>query len=639
MVDNTGGDNSDQHDDAGLNHGARFHHSAQLNPPLRVILEAGLQKLLSMTKGLTWEPLRSERYPYPLTLAAYRHLPEPQQVREDVTRRMSSDPVSVLEHALALLELYECNSSDIDLTIEDDEKFIKTCFESKRCNGWISVVGDMNRKNLAEKINDRWRFHFFGSSKETGIYALLNMLARYGFVYGRIPFGDAHALSHFVEDHCPGLMIVWGELTDLELTLSLAALKMGLPAIVQRGYPFPLGNTLQIDTLSDIGKAVVGFRNIRKLLETPDIPRLPDYMRDEHKDERFEPYVTWGESQESFYVLRKGPVESSGVTVRGEPDDALGVIVTIEAEPMDSYDRGYLERFLAGSLSMLEGVTSRYRKGHLTLSFAQESSTDPGRIGEALLAFTRHEFPKLNKIKVEIIFEKGVLAEMAPVVQQEVAEREREIEATTEDDSQYFYQCVGCSPFAPDHVCVLTPERPPQCGRPYGKIKTGALYAYDDMSNIHHSWLHRDLNSYRVIDKGVCLDPVTGEWSGINKAATGHSHGRTNRIFLHSLDDHPHTGCGCFRLILFKTESPRTGIGVMDRAFEGRAADGRTWSDLHYSLAGKQTPGIAGAVPAYLSSPKFLKAHGGWENVVWVSPKIAEIMGDRLPGGVEVGSV
>ena len=76
----------------------------------------------------------------------------------------------------------------------------------------------------------------------------------------------------------------------------------------------------------------------------------------------------------------------------------------------------------------------------------------------------------------------------------------------------------------------------------------------------------------------------------------------------------------------------------MDRGFEGRAADGRTWPDLHYSLAGKQAPGIAGAVPGYLSSPKFLKAHGGWKSVVWVSPKIAEIMGDRLPEGIEVGS-
>jgi len=157
------------------------------------------------------------------------------------------------------------------------------------------------------------------------------------------------------------------------------------------------------------------------------------------------------------------------------------------------------------------------------------------------------------------------------------------------------------------------------------------------MSNIHHSKLHRDINSFGVTQKGRCLDALAGEWEGINEAASRLSHGRTRRILLHSLDENPHTGCACFRLIMFKTDKPRVGIGIMDAGYEGRAPDGRRWKDLHYALSGKQTPGMAGASPAYLFSPKFLRAHGGWQNVVWVSPKIASIMGDSLPDGVMVG--
>ena len=52
---------------------------------------------------------------------------------------------------------------------------------------------------------------------------------------------------------------------------------------------------------------------------------------------------------------------------------------------------------------------------------------------------------------------------------------------------------------------MLTPQRPPQCGRSYEAIKTGALYAYDDMSNIHHSKLHREINSFLPVDKGPPL--------------------------------------------------------------------------------------------------------------------------------------
>ena len=76
----------------------------------------------------------------------------------------------------------------------------------------------------------------------------------------------------------------------------------------------------------------------------------------------------------------------------------------------------------------------------------------------------------------------------------------------------------------------------------------------------------------------------------------------------------------------------------MEAGYEGAAPDGRSWEDLHYALTGKQTPGMAGIAPNYLRSEKFLKAHGGWDSIVWVSEKIAAIMGDDLPSHVEVGN-
>jgi acetyl-CoA decarbonylase/synthase complex subunit beta len=149
--------------------------------------------------------------------------------------------------------------------------------------------------------------------------------------------------------------------------------------------------------------------------------------------------------------------------------------------------------------------------------------------------------------------------------------------------------------------------------------------------------LHRELNSFQVVRKGRCLDADRGEWEGVNGKAAELTHGRTTRIALHSVDGTPHTGCGCFRLVMFRTDRPREGIGVMDSGYAGQAPDGRTWRDLHYALAGKQTDGVAGAAPAYLRSAKFLRAHGGWRSVVWVSPKIAEFMADDLPAHVAVG--
>jgi len=220
-------------------------------------------------------------------------------------------------------------------------------------------------------------------------------------------------------------------------------------------------------------------------------------------------------------------------------------------------------------------------------------------------------------------------------VRGERVERSAAIAAATEEDMDSFGVCVGCSPFAPDHVCVLTPERPPQCNRSFQMIKAGALYGYDDMSSIHHRVLHAEVNSFGMAPKGEAVDGVAGEWSGINEAASRLTGGRTNRIQLHSLEEAPTTGCGCFQMVLFQMEA---GIGIMQRGFKGKAPDGRTWEDLHYALAGKQTPGVAGGAPGYLKSEKFLAAHGGWESVVWVSPKIAESMGEALPESMAVGT-
>ncbi len=631
-------DHSHQQVESPHTHGAGAHLTASA----RRILQKGLTQLLDMTQGLAFRPLPSEKYPLPLTQFAYREVPDVQAVRADVQARLQTDPVSVLEPALALLELYECNQPDAAEHVLEDMKFIRTCFASKRANGWIAALGDADRTGLEQAINKTWQFKFFsGPARPTGIYVLLNMLARYAYVYGRIPFGDAHAASHFIEDHTPGLLICRGKMDDLELTLSLAAMKMGVPAVVPNDYPFPLGRTVRADALDEITASVVAFPNIRRLLNTPEVPGLPDYCDSENAKEQVPQDIVWGDTPESFYFVRKGSISHPGTEVTGSPGKGshspMGIVVTIDASPMDAFDRGYIERRAVMSLPMIKGVGITHTDDRFVLWQTKGTKLKPARIGEVLIAAIRHEWPKLTKVRVQVIFEPTHLMALTAIVRQEKLARRQEIEEATEESMERMYTCVGCSPFAPDHMCVVTPERPPQCNRPFEMIKTGALYAYDDMTNIHHSQLHREINSFRMIDKGRVIDPLRGEWEGVNAAATELTQGRTTRIQLHCIDEFPHTGCGCFRLILFKTDLPKPGIGIMDAAYEGKAPDGRRWADLHYALAGKQTPGMAGACPAYLTSPKFLQAHKGWSSVVWISPRVVGMLPTRPPKGIVIG--
>ena len=615
-------------------HGTGVH----LEEAAQATLQRGLSELLHMSEGYRFHPLVSDRYPLPLALAVYGETPEPEAVRERVSSRMGPDPVDALEAALVLLELYECNQPEAAAAIPDDGVFLGQVFGSKRLNGWMATMGDGDPAQIEEAVKARWQFRFVSSKEsQTGIYPLLNLLVRYGFVYGRIPFGDSHELSHFIEDYTPGLLLCHGEMSDLELTLSLAAMKLGVPAIVPGDYPFPLGRHIKATSLDDAVEAVPLFPNVRRLLDFPDVPGLPDYLVPDSRPEEFEAAATWGDTADSFYILRKGAVEQTGVEVIGEPSGPMGIVLTLEAEPMDAYDRGYIESRAAQALSMIPGVGARAKSGRLILGLAQGTELDPTWIGETLIAAVRHEFPKIQRLRAEVIFDRKELIDMAGAVEAEMADRAREIEATTEDSVSDLIACVGCSPFAPDHVCVLTPDRPPQCGRPYEMIKTGAHYGLDDMSNIHHRALHSNMNSFNACPKREAIDPIAGEYAGLNETMWRLTGGRVKRVQLHALGDAPHTGCGCFKLIMFRTELPRAGVAIMGRGFKGKAPDGRTWEDLHYALGGKQAPGIAGASQGYLTSRKFLAAEGGWESVVWVTPDIAKTVGADLPSGIEVG--
>jgi hypothetical protein len=608
-------------------HNHSHDHGMGLSPEARAMLQRGLSELLRMTEGKTFRPVASERYPLPLALAVYGEVPDPERVRSEVRAGIESEPLRLLESSLVLLELYACNQPGVSASAPDDDAFLTEVFASKRRNGWIVLLGDANQDETQATINARWQFKFIDAGEScTSLYVLLNVLARYAFVYGRIPLGDTHLLGHFIEDITSGLVVGRGKLNPLELTLSLAAMRIGVPAITPQDYPFQLGRHVRAATLQEIVDAVANFPSIRRLLDHADIPPLPDYLNPAEAPPRFQLGKTWGDTPESFYLLRKGEVEVPGVRVTGTPSGAMGILLTVDAEPLDAFDRRYIEARAARVFSRMRGVSARLASGRLVLGLARDFDLPPQRIGESMIAAVRHEFPRIVKLRAEVIFDRKRLHGLGVEVLAERTQRKREIAAATEESVSEFVTCVGCSAFAPDHVCILTPERPPQCGRAYEFIKTGALYGYDDMTNIHHRELHFGVNSFGTCSKGDVLDPTAGEWSGANQAAARLTGGRITRVQLHSLDQAPHTGCGCFQLILFKTDLPKPGIGIMERGYKGCAPDGRTWRDLHYALGGKQTAGLAGAAWGYLQSPKFLAAYGGRKSVVWASPKVAALM-------------
>ena len=115
------------------------------------ILENGIERILKLTEGMDWQKFPSEKHPLPLVQMRYQEIPTPDDVRKEILKRYKSDPVSILEDVLALVELYVSNQTYANEMFFEDMPFIRRhCFAVKRLNGWL-VTHDYGDHEKIEK--------------------------------------------------------------------------------------------------------------------------------------------------------------------------------------------------------------------------------------------------------------------------------------------------------------------------------------------------------------------------------------------------------------------------------------------------------------------------------------------------------
>jgi acetyl-CoA decarbonylase/synthase complex subunit beta len=137
-----------------------------------------------------------------------------------------------------------------------------------------------------------------------------------------------------------------------------------------------------------------------------------------------------------------------------------------------------------------------------------------------------------------------------------------------------------------------------------------------------------------TIDKGECIDPFKGEYTGGNAVLKEKTLGEVSRVWLYTAFDYPHTSCGCFEAIAFYIPEV-DGLGIVHRGFEGTTINGLPFSTMADSTAGgRQVDGFHGISIEYMRSPKFLQVDEGWNRIVWMPASIKERVKDFIPKDV-----
>ncbi|MGB8309952.1 MAG: CO dehydrogenase/CO-methylating acetyl-CoA synthase complex subunit beta [Methanoregula sp.] len=337
--------------------------------------------------------------------------------------------------------------------------------------------------------------------------------------------------------------------------------------------------------------------------------------------------------QEKFELVRvRKPedIHDDKITVTG-PDLAdmqegmkypLGILVEIAGPQLEEDIEGVIERRIHEYTNYIEGFMhlnqrydiwvrvskKAYMKGFTTLSF----------VGKVLIALLKNELPLIEKMQVTFFTEKEMIAVRYADALAVYEARDSRARGLTDNDVDVFYGCALCQSFAPSHVCVITPQRYANCGA-ISWFDGRAAARIDPKGPIF------------PISKGECLDPVKGEYSGINESAKKRSLGTVHRIFLYSAFTCPHTSCGCFEGIAFYIPEVE-GFGIVMRGYKDVTVNGLPFSTMADSTAGgRQVDGFHGISLEYMRSPLFLAADGGYNRVAWMPSDLRDQLREFIP--------
>ena len=495
----------------------------------------------------------------------------------------------------------------------------------------------------------------FGTDTISAIYAL-GFAVRSALTFGGLKGGQARDILLYNRERVFAFVLALGEVDDLKYAAAAGAINFGFPVIADTVIPeiLPTGITKyehvvsmpfnEIDARDDLEKAellvqkCIEVRGVK--VKVADVPVPVPY------GSAFEGEVVrkndmrvefGGKRSRCFEYLRMvhlddvvdGKVEVVGPRFGEIPEQGsmdMGIVVDVAGRQMQDDFEPVLERqihYFVNGASGIQHIGQRDIAWIRISKNAAEKGFDLEHFGKILHARFHSDFGAIvDKVQVTIYTDPDLIQEWLATARHAYDFRNKRLADLTDDKVDEFYSCTLCQSFAPNHVCVVSPERLGLCGA-YNWLDCKASY------NINPT------GPNQPIKLGKLIDPAKGYWMGTNDYAKIGSHGVVEEVSMYSIMENPMTACGCFECIVMLIPEAN-GVMVVSREDTSMTPAGMTFSTLAgIAGGGLQTPGVMGVGKFYLISPKFISADGGFKRVVWMSSVLKETMADELQAVVE----
>ena len=495
---------------------------------------------------------------------------------------------------------------------------------------------------LEEKVQMGWDTYIvpYGRDTISAIY-VLNWAIRSALTFGGHKIGQAQNCLKYCQNRVFAFGLVLGELDDVKYATGAGAINMGFPIIADTDIPEirPSGICTYEHLVKEpdhkrIVARAIEVRGVKVKVSEIPIPVAYSAAFEGERVRRDQTYAQFGGKFSTAFEYvnmtdKSESVEDGKIEIVGpEIDDIkegsavpLGIHVTVFGRRMQEDFEPILERQIHTFLNEAMGLFHMGQRNMCWIRISKDAHKKGFKIkhlGVIIQARLHETYSEIvDKVQVTIYTKQEDVDKLMPKAVAAYTARDERIEGMTDESIDTFYSCTLCQSFAPNHVCIVKPERLGLCGA-YSWLDAKACYELNPAG------------PNQPIKKGEVLDPVKGEWKGVNDFIYNKSNKTLEKFHGYSIMSFPETSCGCFECIIaILPES--NGFMVVNREYSGLTPAGMGFSTLAGSVGGgAQTPGFMGVGRLYVASKKFLYADGGLKRLVWIPKELKEALSEKL---------
>ncbi|MDR1472652.1 MAG: CO dehydrogenase/CO-methylating acetyl-CoA synthase complex subunit beta [Synergistaceae bacterium] len=528
----------------------------------------------------------------------------------------------------------------------DNETAVKIAKELQQKNLYVFMGGSTGGLQFAEQLAAEgvqlgWETRLvpFGRDVSALVYAL-GFASRTALSFGGVKPGDYAANLKYNKNRVFAFVLAFDEVDEEKYSAAAGAINYGFPVLADTAIPqiLPTGvctyehvvSSVPYDTMVEKALEVRGCKI--KVTHVP-VPVAYGAAFEGERIRKEDTYVEFGGNKSSafefvtsvdFDDINDNEFELIGKDVdEVEPGSVLPLAIWVEVagRKMQPDFEPILERQIHHLVNGAEGIWHMGQRDIVWTRISNDGFKKGLRIkdyGRIIHAKFHDDYPAIvDKVKVTLVTDPDEVEKRQKIARETYAFRNKRVEAMTDESVDIFYSCLLCQAFAPNHVCVITPERLGLCGA-YNWLDGKAAYEIDETGG------------NQPVKKGECLDPVKGIWTGVNEYAYTNSHKTVTGFCAYSIMDRPMTSCGCFEAICAYLPECN-GVMVVNREFLGDTPVGMSFSALAGNVGGgAQTPGFMGVGKVFLTSRKFLYAEGGYARLVWMPKELKDAVREDM---------